>query len=87
MCCLFRIHSFFFLKLIFRSDGKKMSKSLQNFPDPMTVINKYGADCLRLYLINSPLVKAEKMNFKESGVAEVIGEVYLRFDFFLSSLL
>jgi isoleucyl-tRNA synthetase len=64
--------------LVLADDGKKMSKSLQNYPDPMAVIDKYGADCLRLYLINSPLVKAEKMNFKESGVAEVIGEVYLR---------
>jgi len=47
------------------SEGKKMSKSKRNYPDPMEVINNYGADAMRLYLINSPLVKAENLNFNE----------------------
>jgi isoleucyl-tRNA synthetase len=32
---------------VMASDGKKMSKRLKNYPDPNTVIEKYGADCLR----------------------------------------
>jgi leucyl-tRNA synthetase len=36
--------------------------------DPVHVINKYGADALRLYLINSPVVRAESLRFEEVGV-------------------
>ena len=46
-------------------DGKKMSKSKKNYPDPLELVRKLGADALRLYLINSPLVRAESLNFKE----------------------
>lgn len=35
--------------------------------DPVHVINKYGADALRLYLINSPVVRAESLRFEEVG--------------------
>lgn len=34
-----------------------MSKSKKNYPDPMDVFNDFGADAVRLYLMNSPLVK------------------------------
>jgi isoleucyl-tRNA synthetase len=40
-----------------------MSKRLKNYPDPMDVCNNYGADAIRLYLINSPLVRADTLNF------------------------
>lgn len=39
------------------ADGKKLSKRLLNYTDPMILINKYGSDALRLYLMDSPLVK------------------------------
>ena len=39
------------------ADGKKLSKRLMNYTDPLILINKYGSDALRLYLMNSPLVK------------------------------
>ena len=45
--------------LILAEDGQKMSKSLRNYPDPEVVIEKYGADSLRAYLVNSPVVRAE----------------------------
>ncbi len=57
--------------IVLAEDGKKMSKRLKNYPDPMEVVNKYGADALRLYLMTSPVVHAENLRFKESGVKEV----------------
>ncbi|CUS21540.1 LAQU0S03e04896g1_1 [Lachancea quebecensis] len=63
--------------IVLAADGKKMSKSLKNYPDPNLVLNKYGADALRLYLINSPVLKAESLKFKEDGVKEVISKVLL----------
>ncbi|XP_011500704.1 PREDICTED: isoleucine--tRNA ligase, cytoplasmic [Ceratosolen solmsi marchali] len=63
--------------LVLASDGQKMSKRKKNYPDPMEVIEKYGADALRLYLINSPVVKAENLRFKEEGVRDVIKDVFL----------
>ena len=43
-----------------------MSKRKKNYPDPMNVIEQYGADALRLYLINSPVVRAENLKFQVS---------------------
>ena len=63
--------------LVLAADGKKMSKRLKNYPDPMEVVNKYGADSVRLYLINSPLVRAEELAFKEEGVKNVIKDIFL----------
>lgn len=63
--------------LVLASDGQKMSKRKKNYPDPMEVVNKYGADALRLYLINSPVVRAENLRFKEDGVRDVIKDVFL----------
>lgn len=45
--------------------------------DPNEVIDKYGADALRLYLINSPVVRAETLRFKEDGVFGVVKDVFL----------
>jgi isoleucyl-tRNA synthetase len=63
--------------LVLASDGKKMSKRLQNYPDPVIVINSHGADALRLYLINSPVVRGEPLRFREDGVRDVIRDVML----------
>ncbi|XP_061949689.1 isoleucine--tRNA ligase, cytoplasmic-like isoform X2 [Populus nigra] len=63
--------------LVLAEDGKKMSKSLKNYPSPMDVINDYGADALRLYLINSPVVRAETLRFKKEGVFNVVKDVFL----------
>jgi isoleucyl-tRNA synthetase len=49
--------------LILAADGKKMSKRLKNYPDPMGVIEAFGADALRAYLISGPVVRAEPMRF------------------------
>jgi len=63
--------------LVLASDGQKMSKRKKNYPDPMEVVDKYGADALRLYLINSPVVRAENLKFKEEGVRDIIKDVFL----------
>ncbi|KAJ2013960.1 isoleucine--tRNA ligase [Coemansia sp. S680] len=63
--------------LVLAEDGKKMSKSLQNYPDPNLILDTYGADSLRLYLINSPVVRAETLRFKQEGVKDVISRVLL----------
>ncbi len=63
--------------LILAEDGQKMSKRLKNYPDPMQIIEQYGADALRAYLVTSPAVRAEPMRFAESGVREVVRSVVL----------
>ncbi|MFP5519995.1 MAG: isoleucine--tRNA ligase [Bdellovibrionia bacterium] len=64
--------------LVLAEDGRKMSKSLRNYPDPMEVLNKHGADALRLYLIDSPVVKAQELKFSEKGVFDVVRKILLR---------
>ena len=54
-----------------------MSKRLKNYPDPMEVVDKFGADALRLYLVNSPVVRAETLRFQERGVKDVVKDVFL----------
>lgn len=63
--------------LVLAADGKKMSKSLKNYPDPTLVVDTYGADALRLYLINSPVVRAEPLAFKEDGIMNIMKRVIL----------
>ena len=57
--------------LILGEDGKKISKKLGNFVPPMELIEKYGADALRLYLIGCTAAKAESCKFLESEVMEM----------------
>ncbi|XP_016353837.1 isoleucine--tRNA ligase, cytoplasmic [Sinocyclocheilus anshuiensis] len=63
--------------LVLASDGQKMSKRKKNYPDPSLIVQNYGADALRLYLINSPVVRAENLRFKEEGVRDVLKDVLL----------
>ena len=63
--------------IILAEDGKKMSKSLKNYPDPMDVVNKYWADSMRFYLMNSPVVQAQELRFSEKWVEEIMRKVFL----------
>ena len=56
---------------VLAEDGTKMSKSLQNYPDPMEVANTIGADAMRFYLLSSPGIKGEDFNFLEKEVTEL----------------
>lgn len=66
--------------LVLAEDGKKMSKRLKNYPELTDVLDKYGADALRYYLIASPLVRAEDSAFSEKGLAEVLKKIILRLE-------
>lgn len=63
--------------LVLAEDGKKMSKSLKNFPDPWVLLSKYGADVLRLYMLNSGAIRADELQFSETGMKETIRNVFL----------
>jgi isoleucyl-tRNA synthetase len=63
--------------LILAEDGRKMSKSLKNYPDPSDIFDDLGADALRAFLINSPVLRAEPLRFSKEGVAEVVRTVLL----------
>ena len=63
--------------LVLASDGKKMSKSLRNFTDPMEVVNGFGADALRLFLIHSAVVKSDDLRYSDEGVREVMKSILI----------
>ena len=63
--------------IVLAKDGTKMSKSKKNYPDPMLIADNYGADACRLYLANSPVMRAEKLSFKEEGVQAIVRDVFL----------
>ncbi|KAH7911972.1 tRNA synthetases class I-domain-containing protein [Hygrophoropsis aurantiaca] len=76
--------------LVLAADGKKMSKSLRNFPDPNLIFDLYGADATRTFLVNSPIVRGENLRFREEGVREVVSRALLpwlnSFRFFLGQV-
>jgi isoleucyl-tRNA synthetase len=63
--------------MILAEDGRKMSKSLKNYPDPAAIFESSGADALRAFLINSPVLRAEPLRFTEEGVRHVVRTVLL----------
>ncbi len=65
--------------IILAEDGKKMSKRLKNYPDPMELMGTHGADALRFALMSSPVVRAETLRFSEKSVREATQNVLLPF--------
>jgi isoleucyl-tRNA synthetase len=61
--------------IVLAEDGKKMSKRLQNYPDPMVIAEKYGVDALRFYLMNSTVMRAENLNFSERDLKDIYQKV------------
>ena len=66
--------------LVLAGDGQKMSKRLKNYPDLMDVVDKYGADSLRYFLLSSSAVRGEDLRFQEQGVDEVSKKLLMRLD-------
>lgn len=56
--------------IVLAEDGKKMSKKLNNYPDPCYIMNTYGTDALRYYVLTSPAMMADNLNFSEKGVSD-----------------
>jgi isoleucyl-tRNA synthetase len=65
--------------IILAEDGAKMSKRLKNYPEPTAVIDRLGADAIRLYLLSSPAVYGEDLSFSERGVELVLRQVLIPF--------
>ncbi|MGA1372390.1 MAG: isoleucine--tRNA ligase [Pseudomonadales bacterium] len=63
--------------MVMAEDGKKMSKRLRNYTPPDDLMETYGADALRLYLINSGLVRGEEQRFADAGVRDIVRRVLL----------
>jgi isoleucyl-tRNA synthetase len=74
--------------LILDAEGKKMSKSARNYADPMEVIASYGADAMRLFLLDSAVLRGEDLRFSEAGVKDVVKNVIIplwnAYSFFVS---
>lgn len=74
--------------VILGTDGKKMSKSLGNFPDPKALIEKYGGDALRLYLMGSPVIRGEDLVISEENYRNQVRGMLLilwnTYNFFVS---
>ena len=66
--------------LILAEDGRKMSKKLKNYPDPMELVEKFGADAMRYYLLSSAVNRGEDLRFKAQGVEEVSKKLLMRLD-------
>ena len=63
--------------IVLAKDGVKMSKHLKNFTDPMILANKSGSDAIRMYMINSNVVRADNLKFNDEGVYKMVREVIL----------
>ncbi|HPN84192.1 MAG TPA: isoleucine--tRNA ligase [Victivallales bacterium] len=63
--------------LILAEDGQKMSKRKKNYPDPKIIFDRYGADSMRLFMLGSPVVRAEDLKFSENGIKEVMRSVLI----------
>lgn len=63
--------------IVLAEDGQKMSKRKKNYPDPLLIVKKYGADSLRYFLMNSTVIKGEDLRFSEKGVSDVARQIFL----------
>ncbi|MBS4168545.1 isoleucine--tRNA ligase [Parachlamydia sp. AcF125] len=63
--------------IILAEDGAKMSKRLRNYPDPTSVVEKFGADAVRLYMMHSAAVRGEDLCFSEKGVELVLRQILI----------
>lgn len=62
---------------VLAEDGKKMSKSLRNYPPPEEVMNEIGADAMRLSMLASPAMRADDIRFSKSNVKQTVRQTLL----------
>ena len=63
--------------LVLDSTGQKMSKSLRNYSDPQEIIDRYGADALRLFLMRSHVARAEDLRYSDEGVRDALRHIII----------
>jgi len=63
--------------IVLAADGRKMSKMLRNYTDPSEVMNTFGADAIRIFLVHSALIKADDLRFSDDGVREVLKSIII----------
>ena len=63
--------------VVLGEDGQKMSKSLRNYPDPMTVFDTHGADAMRWYLLSSSILRGSDFSVTEEGIRDTVRQVIL----------
>ena len=63
--------------IVLGDDGLKMSKSLRNYPDPMEVFDRHGADAMRWYLLSSPILRGSDFSVTAAGLRDTARQVLL----------
>jgi len=63
--------------IVLGSDGRKMSKSLHNYPDVVEVFDRDGADAMRWFLMASPILRGGNLIVTEEGIREAVRQVLL----------
>ena len=70
--------------IVVAADGKKMAKRLKNYTEPDVIMEQYGADALRYYLLTAPVMQAENMSFSDDGVKEAMQKTVMLLNNILS---
>ena len=63
--------------IVLGDDGRKMSKSLRNYPDVAKVFEEYGSDAMRWFLMSSPVVRGGNLIVTEDGIRDAVRHVLL----------
>ena len=63
--------------IVLGSDGRKMSKSLRNYPDVSTVLDRDGSDAMRWFLMSSPILRGGNLVVTEEGIRDSVRQVLL----------
>ena len=63
--------------IVLGSDGRKMSKSLRNYPDVNEVFHRDGSDAMRWFLMASPILRGGNLIVTEEGIREGVRQVML----------
>jgi len=63
--------------IVLGDDGRKASKSLRNFPDPMQMFDTYGSDAVRWSLMSSPVLRGGNLVVAEENIREAVRQVVL----------
>ena len=65
--------------IVLGDDGRKMSKSLNNYPDPNLMFDVYGSDAMRWYLLSSPILRGADFAVTEEGMRDTVRHTILPF--------